>query len=137
MPTGEIYATAAERLHEGDGPIHEAVYPHVAPAAARTLLDVLSASVSAHPAELALDDGRARLTYRELSTRVTKLAGDLTAAGIGVGDRVGVRVPSGTADLYVAILAALTAGAAYVPSDVDDPTSARNSSGRRRVCAPC
>jgi non-ribosomal peptide synthetase-like protein len=37
------------------------------------------------------------------------------------GDRVGVRIASGTAELYVAILAILAAGAAYVPVDVDDP----------------
>ncbi|MBS2554587.1 amino acid adenylation domain-containing protein, partial [Catenulispora sp. NL8] len=32
-----------------------------------------------------------------------------------------VRVPSGTVDLYIAILGVLTAGAAYVPVDADDP----------------
>jgi non-ribosomal peptide synthetase component F len=40
---------------------------------------------------------------------------------VGPGDRVGVRVPSGSADLYVAILGILKAGAAYVPVDADDP----------------
>ena len=37
------------------------------------------------------------------------------------GDRVGVRMPSGSCELYVAILAVLAAGAAYVPVDADDP----------------
>ena len=32
-----------------------------------------------------------------------------------------MRIPSGTAELYTAILAVLAAGAAYVPVDVDDP----------------
>ena len=41
--------------------------------------------------------------------------------GIGRGDRVGVRVKSGTTDLYVAILGILLSGAAYVPVDADDP----------------
>ena len=45
----------------------------------------------------------------------------LALAGVGLGDRVGVRVPSGTNDLYVAILAVLAAGAAYVPVDAEDP----------------
>jgi non-ribosomal peptide synthetase-like protein len=36
---------------------------------------------------------------------------------------VGVRVASGTLDLYVAIMGILVAGAAYVPVDVDDPDS--------------
>ena len=59
--------------------------------------------------------------------------------GVGVGDRVGIRIASGTADLYIAILGVLAAGAAYVPVDADDPderadwcsarpTSARSSS---------
>src|SRR4029453_9100003 len=34
---------------------------------------------------------------------------------------IGVRIPSGTSDLYVAILGILMAGAAYVPVDADDP----------------
>ncbi|KJY18119.1 AMP-binding protein, partial [Streptomyces katrae] len=38
-----------------------------------------------------------------------------------LGDRVGVRVPSGTNDLYVSVLAVLAAGAAYVPVDAEDP----------------
>ena len=50
-----------------------------------------------------------------------ELADRLRDGGVGPGDRVGVRVPSGKADLYVAILGALTAGAAYVPVDADDP----------------
>ena len=44
-----------------------------------------------------------------------------TPTGVRPGDRVGVRIASGTAELYVAILAALVAGAAYVPVDADDP----------------
>ena len=74
-----------------------------------------------HPEATALDDGRVTLDYRALAAEVGSLAARLHAAGVGAGDRVGVRVPSGTADLYVAILGVLTAGAAYVPVDVDDP----------------
>lgn len=50
-----------------------------------------------------------------------RLRGRLAEAGVGLGDRVGIRVPSGTNDLYVAILAVLAAGAAYVPVDAEDP----------------
>ncbi|KOV68916.1 amino acid adenylation protein [Streptomyces sp. AS58] len=90
-------------------------------ASPRTLVDVLDASVRAHPEELALDDGTARLTYRALAAEVERLRRRLSGAGVGLGDRVGVRVPSGTNDLYVAILAVLAAGAAYVPVDAEDP----------------
>ncbi|MEO3756399.1 Pls/PosA family non-ribosomal peptide synthetase [Streptomyces sp. B6B3] len=98
-----------------------AVYPGVPAAPPRTLLDVLRATVSGVPDALALDDGRVVLSYRELDREVTRLAGALRAAGVGVGDRVGVRLPSGTAGLYLGILAVLAVGAAYVPADADDP----------------
>ncbi|WP_367324324.1 Pls/PosA family non-ribosomal peptide synthetase [Streptomyces sp. HUAS ZL42] len=87
----------------------------------RTLVDVFDASVRSYPDELALDDGTTRLTYRALAVEVERLRRRLAAAGVGLGDRVGIRVPSGTNDLYVAILAVLAAGAAYVPVDAEDP----------------
>lgn len=74
-----------------------------------------------YPDEPALDDGTTSLTYRALAVEVDRLRRGLGAAGVGLGDRVGVRVPSGTNDLYVAILAVLAAGAAYVPVDAEDP----------------
>ncbi|MFF7188261.1 Pls/PosA family non-ribosomal peptide synthetase [Streptomyces sp. NPDC008222] len=93
-----------------------------APAASpRTLVDVFEATVRAHPDEPALDDGHRSLTYRTLAAEVETLRRRLAGAGVGRGDRVGVRVPSGTNDLYVAILAVLAAGAAYVPVDAEDP----------------
>ncbi|MEU6096953.1 Pls/PosA family non-ribosomal peptide synthetase [Streptomyces sp. NPDC047079] len=87
----------------------------------RTLVDVFEATVRAHPDEPALDDGRRCLTYRALAAEVETLRRRLAGAGVGLGDRVGVRVPSGTNDLYVAILAVLATGAAYVPVDAEDP----------------
>ncbi|MFF4323674.1 Pls/PosA family non-ribosomal peptide synthetase [Streptomyces sp. NPDC001568] len=87
----------------------------------RTLVDVFEASVRAHPDELALDDGTSRLTYRALAAEVERRRRALDAAGVGLGDRVGVRVPSGTNELYAAVLAVLAAGAAYVPVDAEDP----------------
>ncbi|MFJ8113047.1 Pls/PosA family non-ribosomal peptide synthetase [Streptomyces sp. NPDC096132] len=90
-------------------------------ASPRTLVDIFDASVRSHPDELALDDGSTPLTYRALAVEVERLRRRLAAAGVGLGDRVGVRVPSGTNDLYVAILAVLAAGAAYVPVDAEDP----------------
>jgi non-ribosomal peptide synthetase-like protein len=88
---------------------------------ARTLLDILAATTRRHPTAPAITDGTTALTYRALQTEVEALRTRLATAGIGVGDRVGVRVPSGTVDLYVSILAVLAAGAAYVPVDFEDP----------------
>ncbi|WP_246257966.1 Pls/PosA family non-ribosomal peptide synthetase [Amycolatopsis anabasis] len=99
----------------------QAVYPDVRPPATRTLLDVLRASVTAWPDALAVDDGDTRLSYRDLGRAVAERAGRLRAHGVGRGDRVGVRMPSGTVELYVSILSVLAAGAAYVPVDADDP----------------
>ncbi|MFF4570130.1 Pls/PosA family non-ribosomal peptide synthetase [Streptomyces sp. NPDC001410] len=90
-------------------------------ASPRTLVDIFDASVRSYPDELALDDGTHRLTYRGLAVEVERLWRRLAEAGVGLGDRVGVRVPSGTNELYVAILAVLAAGAAYVPVDAEDP----------------
>ncbi|WP_285745292.1 Pls/PosA family non-ribosomal peptide synthetase [Lentzea sp. NBRC 105346] len=102
----------------------------------RTLLDILRASADEHPAALAVDDGTTALTYRALLVEISDLKAKLAAEGIGVGDRVGVRVPSGTVDLYVSILATLAAGAAYVPVDAEDPDErAELVFGEAGVCA--
>ncbi len=89
--------------------------------AARTLVDIFAATVGAHPDALAIDSGAETLTYRELHEAAHELADRLHVLGIGRGDKVGVRVKSGTTDLYVAIIGILAAGAAYVPVDADDP----------------
>ncbi|MFJ2867533.1 Pls/PosA family non-ribosomal peptide synthetase [Kitasatospora sp. NPDC087314] len=99
----------------------QALFPGRPAAAPRTLVDVLDATVRAHPNEPALDDGHTVLSYRALAAEIEQLRRRLATAGIGLGDRVGVRVPSGTNDLYVSILAVLAAGAAYVPVDAEDP----------------
>lgn len=87
----------------------------------RTLVEILEETASRYPEAPALDDGTVILTYRDLLAEVDKLVAWLPAAGIGRGDRVGIRMPSGSNALYVAILATLAAGATYVPVDADDP----------------
>ncbi|MFF6952703.1 Pls/PosA family non-ribosomal peptide synthetase [Streptomyces iakyrus] len=90
-------------------------------ASPRTLVDVFEASARSYPDEPALDDGTSRLTYRALAVEVDRMRRRLASAGVGLGDRVGIRVPSGTNELYIAILAVLATGAAYVPVDAEDP----------------
>ncbi|WP_372434258.1 Pls/PosA family non-ribosomal peptide synthetase [Micromonospora luteifusca] len=98
-----------------------AVYRSSSAPVRRTLVDILDETVRAHPAADALDDGATALTYRELADEVEAVRLSLARHGIGRGDRVGVRISSGTAELYLAILGVLAAGAAYVPVDADDP----------------
>jgi non-ribosomal peptide synthetase-like protein len=109
LDTGPVEAPLSVLLAGGDVPPE------------RTLIDILAATARQHPSAPALDDGTAVLTYRQLMSEVDSRRAALAAAGIGVGDRVGIRVESGTAELYLAILAVLAAGAAYVPVDADDP----------------
>lgn len=87
----------------------------------RTLVEVLRWTAASYPEEPAVDDGHVVLTYRDLMSAVGAVAGQLAAGGVVPGDRVGVRMPSGSSDLYVAVLGVLAAGAAYVPVDADDP----------------
>ncbi|MBE8519748.1 amino acid adenylation domain-containing protein [Amycolatopsis sp. H6(2020)] len=89
--------------------------------AERTLLDVLAATAERHPNAAAIDDGTTTLTYRRLLDEIDVYGRRLKSYGVGLGDRVGIRISSGTAELYIAILATLSVGAAYVPVDADDP----------------
>ncbi|GAA0598338.1 non-ribosomal peptide synthetase [Kribbella sandramycini] len=98
-----------------------ALLPGRPPAAARTLLDILDATVAAHPDAPAIDDGDTVLTYAEFARHVAEIATRLRSDGVGPGDRIGIRMKSGRAELYLTILGILAAGAAYVPVDVDDP----------------
>ena len=87
----------------------------------RTLIDMLYATAERHPDSPAIDDGEVQLTYAELISDIEESVEWLAARGIGRGDRIGIRMPSGSYALYVAILSTLAAGAAYVPVDADDP----------------
>ncbi|EWM19535.1 linear gramicidin synthetase LgrC [Kutzneria sp. 744] len=77
---------------------------------------VLTAFAQQDPEALALD----HLTYAELDARANRLANRLVKLGVGVEDRVGLRIER-SVDLVVAELAVLKAGAAYVPIDLRAP----------------
>lgn len=81
---------------------------------------MLRATAAAHPDASAIDDGSGALSYVELLEAVEAQAAVLRNLGVRAGDRVGVRVNSGSKDLYIAILAIMFARAAYVPVDADD-----------------
>ena len=92
-----------------------------APPSPRTLIDILYDTAARYPDAAAIDDGTVQLTYSELISDIEASVAWLAARGIGRGDRIGIRMPSGSFALYEAILATLAAGAAYVPVDADDP----------------
>ncbi|UOQ61861.1 amino acid adenylation domain-containing protein [Leucobacter rhizosphaerae] len=100
----------------------------------RTLIDILHATAAAYPEASAIDDGSGALSYAELLEAVEAEAERLRAAGVRPGDRVGIRVDSGSKALYIAILAIMRARAAYVPVDADDTDErARLVFGEARV----
>ena len=87
----------------------------------RTLIDIINETAARYPDAAAIDDGTVQLTYGELIGDIEEGAAWLAARGIGRGDRIGIRMPSGSYALYEAILSTLATGAAYVPVDADDP----------------
>ena len=124
------------RLLPAPLPVAPAVYRSSSAPVSRTLLDILDETTVAHGGAPAIEAGATALTYRELAGAVEAVRATLAGHGIGVGDRVGVRVSSGTAELYLAILGVLAAGAAYVPVDADDPEErAELVFGEADVCA--
>ncbi|MEJ2866570.1 amino acid adenylation domain-containing protein [Actinomycetospora sp. OC33-EN08] len=64
------------------------------------------------------------VTRRELDDRSAALASGLASRGIGRGDVVGVAWPR-SAELIVALVGVLRAGAAYLPLDPDHPADRR------------
>jgi amino acid adenylation domain-containing protein len=79
------------------------------------------AQVDRHPALPAVTAPGEALTYRELDERANRLAHHLAAAGIRPGDLVGLCFER-SAMLVVAVMAALKAGAAYLPLDPAYPS---------------
>jgi len=74
--------------------------------------EVVAQGRGEHPA-LVLDDGNT-LSYRELATRIAETAREFTAAGLGHGQRL-VLVGENSADMVVALFAAMRAGGWAVP----------------------
>jgi len=74
------------------------------------------------PDRIALRDENATLTYGELANQVNALATKLVDCGVEKGDRVGVSLDRDVS-VVVALIAAMQAGAAYVPVDTNFPAS--------------
>ncbi len=80
------------------------------------LPSMFAAQVNTNSDAIAVVDGGTELSYGELADRVIDLAHALRSEGVKPGDRVGVCIDR-SADMVVALLAILSAGAAYVPLD--------------------
>ena len=80
----------------------------------------LAAAAAAFPERPALQWRQETLDYRELAARTRELAGRLAAAGIRQGESVAIAATR-SPDTIIAILAAVEAGAGYVPLDLGYP----------------
>ncbi|MFF5900976.1 amino acid adenylation domain-containing protein, partial [Streptomyces argenteolus] len=85
-----------------------------------TVTALFAARAARTPGGLAVAAHDARLSYAELEARSTALAALLVARGVGRGDVVAVAVPR-SADLTVAHLAVLRAGAVCLPVELEHP----------------
>jgi non-ribosomal peptide synthetase component F len=98
-----------------------AIYSGAKAATPRTLWQILETTAKAFPWASAIDDGQSVLSYRDLLSGARQAGYRLASRGIGAGDRIGIRMTTGTVERYLSILAVLSVGAAYVPVDPDDP----------------
>ncbi|MER6301635.1 AMP-binding protein [Kitasatospora sp. NPDC001539] len=88
--------------------------------AATTLHGLVERQARRAPDAVAVRCGDAELTYGELDARADRLAAALAAGGLGPGGRAAVALGRGT-EVYVALLAVLKAGAAFVPLEPTAP----------------
>jgi amino acid adenylation domain-containing protein len=108
-------AERSQLVTEWNGPI---------PSISVRLEDLVHRQAERTPNAVAIIDGHEKVTYRELVERSAALAGRLRSLGAGPGTIVAVSLPR-TAELIVALLGVLEAGAAYLPIDLAYPEERR------------
>ncbi len=86
----------------------------------RTVPEAFAAQAARTPEAPAVVFGDSTLTYAELDARSGRLAASLVTWGAGPETLVALAIPH-SADMIVAVLAVLKAGAGYLPLDVDYP----------------
>lgn len=82
-------------------------------------------SCALHGGRLAVETDDQQLTFADLDSRANQLAQYLIAKGVTPGQRIGLLLGK-TSETYIALLAVLKAGAAYVPLDQAFPTGRLN-----------
>ncbi len=90
-----------------------------------TLIGLFEAQVRRGPGAIAVHAGESVLDYATLDRRANRLAHHLRELGADRGCRVALCLERG-ADMLVALLATLKAGAAFVPLDPREPAMRRN-----------
>lgn len=80
------------------------------------LQSMIEAQAQRRPSSMALVAGSQQLSYADLNRRANRVAQGLRKRGVTIGDRVGLCIDR-SADMIVAMLGVLKAGAAYVPVD--------------------
>ncbi|MFD0662901.1 non-ribosomal peptide synthetase [Thermocatellispora tengchongensis] len=90
------------------------------PLRAATLAGLFEEQAAATPDRTAVVFGDRRLTYAELDAGAGRLAVLLNRHGVGPEDFVAIAMPR-SADMMIAVLAVLKAGAAYLPLDPGYP----------------
>ncbi|MFF2145978.1 amino acid adenylation domain-containing protein [Kitasatospora sp. NPDC058190] len=88
--------------------------------AATTLHGLVEHQTRRAPQAVAVRCGDTELTYRELDARAGRLAAHLARSGLAPGGRAAVALGRGT-EVFVAMLAVLKAGAAFVPLEPTAP----------------
>ena len=85
-----------------------------------TLPQAFERQAAATPDAVALEADHETVSYAQLSSRASALAGRLSRAGVRPGDTVGILMER-SPDLVAALLAVAKTGAAYVPLDLRSP----------------
>ncbi|WP_162456536.1 non-ribosomal peptide synthetase [Pseudoxanthomonas kalamensis] len=77
---------------------------------------LLKSAFDRHAGRRAVECGRGSIDYATLERRSRRLAAGLLASGVKHGELIGIALPR-SIDMLVAVVAAMRAGAAYVPLD--------------------
>ena len=133
-----LLATAGQLLDRWDRPLRDVsiltadeAAPLVGatsakPSAAQGIHTRFAATAAAAPDNTAVTWAGGALSYRELDTAANRLAGALAARGAGAETPIAIKLSRGP-QYIVAILAALKAGATYVPLEPGMPAERVNS----------
>ena len=105
-------AARSSSIADGDG--------RESPVCSRLLHEIFEAQADRRPDAVAVAWGDERVTYLELEQRANRLARHLRAQEVRTGSRVGILLAR-SPEAYVALLAVVKAGAAYVPIDTEYP----------------